>query len=141
LRKKVEKNLHVCFIRQKRGRAYANGLTIGMHAKHFIIDDTCTYIGSQNFYICDLAEWGVVIDDEATTKRMVSEYWGPMWSVSYTGEDCDVQAVMDGLSINRDGEKMTVDQRRQWMKQAKAKQQGHLPPNLEMYMSCDEDEG
>lgn len=54
--------------------------------------------------VCDLAEWGVVIDDKASTKKMMSEYWDPMWKVSFTGEDVDVQSVMDGLKIDRDGE-------------------------------------
>ena len=44
-------------------------------AKHFIIDDICCYIGSQNLYICDLAEWGVVIDDAPSVKKIKEEYW------------------------------------------------------------------
>jgi hypothetical protein len=70
-------------------------------AKHFIVDDICAYIGSQNLYICDLAEWGVVIDDEASTKSIKSQYWDPMWKVSYTVDDCEVDKVMDGLKIDR----------------------------------------
>jgi hypothetical protein len=34
----------------------------------------------------------------------MEEYWTPMWTYSYTGEDCDVQEVMDGLDIDRDGD-------------------------------------
>ena len=45
LRHIVADNLRVCFVRQKRGRTYNDGMTIGMHAKHFIIDDVCTYVG------------------------------------------------------------------------------------------------
>ena len=78
-------------------------MNMGMHAKHFIVDDIATYIGSQNLYICDLAEWGVVIDDEAQTQKIMEEYWNPLWKYSYTGEDVDVDAVMDGLDIDRDG--------------------------------------
>jgi len=101
---KVKDNLRVCFVRQKQGNKYSNGETIGFHSKHFIIDDICTYIGSQNLYVCDLAEWGVVIDHEEQTKKIMNEYWNPMWSASYTGEDCQVEDVMNGLDINRDGE-------------------------------------
>lgn len=101
LRKKVQDNLRVSFIRQARGNKYENGKTIGMHAKHFIVDDVCTYIGSQNLYICDLAEWGVVVDDETSTKKIMDEYWKPMWEVSYNKEDCDVDKVMDSLEIDR----------------------------------------
>ena len=45
-----------------------------------------------------------MIDDKAATKKMIDEYWNPMWEASYTGEDCCVQSVMDGLKIDRDGE-------------------------------------
>ena len=69
----------------------------------FIVDDVCCYVGSQNLYVCDLAEWGVVIDDKESTKKIKEEYWDPLWKYSYTGEDVDVQAVMDGLDIDRDG--------------------------------------
>jgi len=75
-----------------------------MHAKHFIVDDVCTYIGSQNLYVCDLSEWGVVIDDADTTARLKESYWDPMWEQSFTGEDVDVEAVMEGLGIDRDGD-------------------------------------
>ena len=79
-------------------------MTMGLHSKHFIVDDICTYIGSQNLYICDLAEWGVVIDGAEATTQVMEAFWNPLWEVSYRKEDCDVQAVMDGLKINRDGE-------------------------------------
>ena len=62
------------------------------HAKHLIIDDVATYIGSQN------------LDDEEQTKKMMDQYWNPMWKSSFTGEDCDVDSVMDGLKINRDSD-------------------------------------
>ena len=100
-------NLRVCFIRQKQGKTYEDGTTIGLHSKHFIVDDVCCYIGSQNLYVCDLAEWGVIIDDETQVQQIMQEYWEPMWNASYTGEDCDVDEVMDGLDVERDGEDPT----------------------------------
>jgi len=107
LREKVNDNLRVCFIRQKQGKTYEDGTTIGLHSKHFIVDDVCCYIGSQNLYVCDLAEWGVIIDDETQVQQIMQEYWEPMWNASYTGEDCDVDEVMDGLDVERDGEDPT----------------------------------
>ena len=86
---------------------------------------------SQNIYICDLAEWGVLIDDEATTKKIMEEYWNPMWKSSFTGEDVDVQAVMDGLKIDRNPqapttlETLTGDNRK--MMAAAAQQQAMRP--------------
>jgi phosphatidylserine/phosphatidylglycerophosphate/cardiolipin synthase-like enzyme len=104
LREKVAANLRVCFLRSKRGQQWEDGESIGLHSKHFIVDDICCYIGSQNLYICDLAEWGVVIDHKEQVQSFMDEYWIPLWSTSYTPDDCDVQAVMDGLEFDRDGE-------------------------------------
>ena len=100
----VLQNLRICFIRHDKASAYEDGKTIGLHSKHFIIDDTCAYIGSQNLYMCDLAEWGIVVDSEQEVKKMKEEYFDRMWKNSFTGEDVDVEKVMDGLDVDRDGE-------------------------------------
>ena len=42
-----------------------------IHSKHGIVDDTCCNIGNQNLYDCDLAELGVVIDDEAEVASII----------------------------------------------------------------------
>lgn len=107
LRKKVEENLRVCFIRHAQCPTYPDGGSIGLHSKFFIVDDVAAYTGSQNLYECDLAEWGVLVDDADATWKMISEYWEPMWKSSFTGEDCDVHTVMDGLDIDRDGEALS----------------------------------
>jgi len=102
LRTTVQDNLRVCFLKSPRGgTAYKDGATLGLHAKHFIVDDIACYIGSQNMYICDLAEWGVLIDSPDAVADIKSNYWDPMWKVSYTRDDCDVDLVMDGLDIDR----------------------------------------
>lgn len=112
LRDVVRRNLRVTFIREmpplgNKWSAKPNlgqdAATMGMHAKHFIIDDRAYYIGSQNLYIADLAEWGILIDDPAQTKKCMQEYWNPLWKASYTGEDCNDDEVMNGLGIDRNG--------------------------------------
>lgn len=109
VRQKVEENLRVCFIKHKvGGTSYNSGMTMGMHAKHFIVDDVCTYIGSQNLYVCDLAEWGVIIDHKEQVQAIMEQYWNPMWACSYTDTDVDVQEVMDGLEIDRNGEQQST---------------------------------
>mmetsp|Transcript_23677 Transcript_23677/g.65728 ORF Transcript_23677/g.65728 Transcript_23677/m.65728 type:complete len:591 (+) Transcript_23677:112-1884(+) len=102
LRQKVHENLRVCFLRCPRGGChYSCGTSLGLHSKHFIVDDVCTYIGSQNLYVCDLAEWGVVIDSPGTVADIKKQYWDPIWKASYTTDDCDVDKVMDSLGIDR----------------------------------------
>lgn len=113
LRAMVIDNLRICFLRHNKNCKYDDGKTIGLHSKHFIVDDVSTYIGSQNLYMCDLAEWGVVIDSEAEVKKIKADYFDPMWKDSFTGEDVDVQEVMDGLDIDRDGEQTWLDHIRQ----------------------------
>jgi len=104
LRKAVNDNLRVCYIKQGQGNKWSDEGTMGMHAKHFIIDDQAYYIGSQNLYIADLAEWGILIDDKEQTKKCMQEYWNPLWKASYQGIDCNDDEVMDGLGVDRDGE-------------------------------------
>jgi len=104
LRAMVTDNLRICFIRHHKSDAYKDGMTIGLHSKHFIVDDTCCYIGSQNLYVCDLAEWGVVVDHQDEVRRIMRDYFEPLWRNSYTGLDVDVDDVMDGLEIERDGD-------------------------------------
>jgi len=106
LRERVGDNLRVCYLRQKLGTKWADGMTLGYHAKHFIIDDIAFYMGSQNLYLADLAEWGVLVDDAETTKLCMQQYWNPIWADSYNEDepDCDPDDVMDGLKIDRNPE-------------------------------------
>ena len=60
-------------------------------------------------YVCDLAEWGVIIDDAAVTKQMLDDFWIPAWKASFYPGDCEVQDVMDGLKVDRDGEVINTD--------------------------------
>lgn len=59
----------------------------------------------RRYSLHDLAEWGVVIDDKQQVQQMMDEYWNPMWEVSYRGIDVDVQAVLDGLEVDRSAPK------------------------------------
>ena len=104
LRAMIKDNLRICFVRHGKSSKYQDGKTIGLHSKHFIVDDICCYIGSQNLYMCDLAEWGIVVDSKEEVKTIMNDYFIPMWTNSYTGEDVDVEQVMDGLKVNRNGE-------------------------------------
>jgi len=106
LRAMIVDNLRVCFIKHGKSNKYEDGKSIGLHSKHWIVDDVCCYIGSQNLYMCDLAEWGIVVDSETEVKKIMTDYWQPMWESSYTGDDVDVQEVMDGLEVDRNGDQL-----------------------------------
>merc|ERR1712226_365857 len=105
LRQIVRENLRVCYLKSQKqaGGKWPDGNNEGNHAKFFIIDKQTYYMGSQNLYIANLAEWGVVTDDEAATKKVMEEYWNPLWAQSFVPTDCDPDEVMDGLDIDRSG--------------------------------------
>merc|ERR1712241_899677 len=74
--------------------------------KFFMIDDCCYYIGSQNLYIANLAEWGVVVDCEEKTHSILEQYWNPMWkacyeSVSHEERDCRIERILVDCGIDR----------------------------------------
>ena len=54
LRAMIAENLRICFIRHDKESSYEDGKSIGLHSKHFIVDDTCCYIGSQNLYMVSI---------------------------------------------------------------------------------------
>jgi len=93
----VTNHLRLGYLRGIDGNTYPNGNEIALHTKHFIIDDIAAYIGSENIYSFDLAEWGVVIDDEVETKKMMKQIWDPMYEYSYTGDDCDLGYVVENM--------------------------------------------
>lgn len=137
----MTENLRVCYIRVARGSKWEDGTNIGMHAKHFIIDDIAAYVGSQNLYICDLAEWGVLIDDKEQVQKMMDEYWKPMWNVSYLGTDVDVQAVIDGIDIDRNAPPAyALSEEEREKLQATSNPYAIGTPHSEMYRKKTEDE-
>jgi len=142
LRQKVEDNLRISYIRHKDGKCYKSGIEVANHSKHFIVDDVCSYTGSQNLYVCDLAEWGVIIDDVGVTAKMMEDYWNPMWKASFYPGDCEVQDVMDGLKIDRDGavvDTYSVEGMKKAEEAVIAMSNKQLPPDTDDYDEDKED--
>jgi len=140
MRLKVESNLRISYMKHAPGDQYPSGGKIANHSKYFIVDEVCSYTGSQNLYVCDLAEWGVVIDDIDVTTMMIEEYWNPLWEASFDPGDCDIQAIMDGLEDDRDGEDVdtsTPEGNRKFRDALKDFGRAQAPPDHDVY---DEDE-
>jgi len=91
-------NLKVTYLRSSNGSCDWSE-TEGQgwnHAKLFIIDDICYYVGSQDLYVANLADWGIIIDDEGQTHTVIQEYWNSLWASSYVDasrEDFDVHVT------------------------------------------------
>lgn len=100
LRAVIRENLRMCYIKHNKRTTFEDGNPIGLHSKHWIVDDKACYIGSQNLYESgNIADWGLVIDHEEEVLKIKNEYFVPMWRNSYTGEDVDLDKVMDDLKV------------------------------------------
>jgi len=101
IRELVHRNLQVTTIHRKSGMDnHPDGGHVGNHAKFFIVDELCYYLGSQNLYIADLAEWGLIVDSEAQTREVIREYWEPLWAQSEYAK-VTVDQMMKGKEVRR----------------------------------------
>lgn len=67
--------LHLSTLRSTTATTWADGKPLANHAKVVIVDDAAYYVGSQNLYDANLAEYGVIVDDRASTERFAREYF------------------------------------------------------------------
>jgi hypothetical protein len=86
----------------------ADDKKVGNHAKFFIVDDKSYYIGSQNLYTADLSEWGIIVDDEEQTKKVLAEYWDLLWRASYNKDSpsYSVEDIMSRVGVKVDKAKL-----------------------------------
>jgi len=91
----VRSHLQISYIRSNStSKDWPSGEHVGNHSKVIIVDEIAYYIGSQNLYIANLAEWGLILDDEVQTAQFMEHYWKPMWKQTRPAEDCPADAVM-----------------------------------------------
>ena len=76
---RVQENLSFAALRFSEDGSWEAGENIGNHAKFLIADEQAAYIGSQNLYVAQLAEHGILIDDASTVSRIIESYWEPLW--------------------------------------------------------------
>lgn len=86
------KHVHFARLRQSPAATWASGRPIANHAKVVIVDDQAHYVGSQNLYDANLAEFGVIVDDQTATKQLIADYWSNLAKHStptaYVDADC-----------------------------------------------------
>jgi phosphatidylserine/phosphatidylglycerophosphate/cardiolipin synthase-like enzyme len=71
-------HVHFANIRSSAAATWPNGRPLANHAKVVIVDDEAFYVGSQNLYEADLAEYGVIVDDPTATKKFVADYYSKL---------------------------------------------------------------
>jgi len=100
-------NLRCAYTRGSCGKCdWEDKRKTGNHAKFFIVDDLAYYVGSQNLYIANLAEWGVVVDSKKQTLKVLEEYWKKLWRASYEdvpveARDMNIDRVLAGRELDR----------------------------------------
>jgi phosphatidylserine/phosphatidylglycerophosphate/cardiolipin synthase-like enzyme len=72
------RHVHFAHLRSSGSATWADGRPQANHAKVVIIDDQAHYVGSQNLYDADLAEFGVIVDDQAATQKMIADYYSKL---------------------------------------------------------------
>ena len=78
----VCEHFNVAGIRFSDEDLWPDGGYIANHSKLMIVDDQAFYLGSQNLYPADLAEFGLIVDDATVTAELLDVYWDPMWTHS-----------------------------------------------------------
>ncbi len=61
---------------------WPDGSKFADHAKLVIADDATFYLGSQNLYPADLAEYGFIVDDPGLAADLVTHYYNDIWAAS-----------------------------------------------------------
>jgi PLD-like domain len=74
--------LHVAGLRVANMDKWADGKVFSNHSKFLMIDQQAFYVGSQNLYVSDLAEFGFIVDSADAAKTAYDTFWGPLWSYS-----------------------------------------------------------
>jgi phosphatidylserine/phosphatidylglycerophosphate/cardiolipin synthase-like enzyme len=74
--------LHVAPMRASAEDTWPDGNGYANHAKLVLVDDRALYIGSQNWYAANLAEFGYIVDDVSAAKDLSANYYDPLWENS-----------------------------------------------------------
>jgi phosphatidylserine/phosphatidylglycerophosphate/cardiolipin synthase-like enzyme len=69
-------------LRSSNADKWKDGRTLANHAKVIVVDDRAFYVGSQNMYVANLAEFGAIVDDVAATKSFLANYMTKVESYS-----------------------------------------------------------
>ena len=74
--------------------SWSSGATFANHAKLVIVDDLAFYLGSQNWYPANLAEFGMIVDDPTAVKELENVYYDKLWSAS-------ARVAVSGAGVSR----------------------------------------
>jgi phosphatidylserine/phosphatidylglycerophosphate/cardiolipin synthase-like enzyme len=76
--------LHLAPLRFGPDPTWPKGVSIGLHAKFWMVDERAFYIGSENLYPVELQEFGYIVEDPTAAAQARREYWDQAWKWSQT---------------------------------------------------------
>ena len=82
--------LHVTTLDATSSPTWPDGGKFALHTKLISVDSQAFYLGSQNMYVADLAEFGFIYDDAATAQNLENTYYAQMWNYSSPGATCSL---------------------------------------------------
>ena len=74
--------MHVAGLRVSNDDRWPDGKVFSNHSKFLMVDDQAFYVGSQNLYVSDLAEFGFIVDSPSAAKTANDTFWAPLWTFS-----------------------------------------------------------
>ena len=77
--------MHVAGIRLTDAERWADGKVFSNHSKFLMVDTQAFYVGSQNLYVSDLAEFGYIVDSPKDAALARDTFWAPLWKYSKRG--------------------------------------------------------
>jgi hypothetical protein len=84
-------HLHVTTLAATNDATWPDGGKFALHTKLISVDSQAFYLGSQNMYVANLAEFGFIYDDAATTEKLENDYYAQMWGYSSPAATCSLQ--------------------------------------------------
>ncbi len=83
-------HLHVTTLDATNDPTWPDGAKFALHTKLISVDSQAFYLGSQNMYVANLAEFGFIYDDAATAQNLENTYYAQMWGYSSPNATCSL---------------------------------------------------
>jgi hypothetical protein len=83
-------HLHVTTLDATSDPTWPDGAKFALHTKLISVDSQAFYLGSQNMYVANLAEFGFIYDDAATAQNLENTYYAQMWGYSSPNATCSL---------------------------------------------------
>jgi phosphatidylserine/phosphatidylglycerophosphate/cardiolipin synthase-like enzyme len=93
-------HVYIAPLRFSAEDTFPDGKAMPNHSKLLMVDDQAFYIGSQNLYLADLAEFGFLVDDARAAYQLRHDYYNKLWT--WAGRRERPSAGLNGCALPRE---------------------------------------